>query len=96
MIDVIFPKRAPSPRERDTRPVPSDYRPKPLRAEAVAQWPAEAEAPIALQERVVSTPVPVAGDLGDLWARLVEAAKDRQDRPGPLRTGSGVTAFQSR
>lgn len=32
MIDVIFPKRAPSPRERDTRPVPSDYRPKQLRA----------------------------------------------------------------
>jgi hypothetical protein len=32
MIDVIFPKRAPTPRERDTRPVPSDYRPKPLRS----------------------------------------------------------------
>ncbi len=32
MIDVIFPKRAPTPRERDTRPVPSDYRPKQLRA----------------------------------------------------------------
>jgi hypothetical protein len=32
MIDVIFPKRAPTPRERDTRPMPSDYRPKPLRA----------------------------------------------------------------
>jgi hypothetical protein len=32
MMDVIFPKRAPAPRERDTRPVPSDYRPKPLRA----------------------------------------------------------------
>jgi hypothetical protein len=32
MIDVIFPKRAPSPRERDTRPMPSDYRPKQLRA----------------------------------------------------------------
>jgi hypothetical protein len=30
MIDVIFPKR--TPRERDTRPVPSDYRPKPVRA----------------------------------------------------------------
>jgi hypothetical protein len=32
MIDVIFPKRAPAARERDTRPVPSDYRPKQLRA----------------------------------------------------------------
>jgi hypothetical protein len=32
MIEAIFPKRAPSPRERDTRPVPSDYRPKQLRA----------------------------------------------------------------
>ncbi len=32
MIDVIFPKRAPAPRERDTRPVPSDYRPKQPRA----------------------------------------------------------------
>jgi len=32
MIDVIFPKRAPAPRERDTRPVPNDYRPKPVRA----------------------------------------------------------------
>jgi hypothetical protein len=32
MIDVIFPKRAPTPRERDTRPAPSDYRPKPVRA----------------------------------------------------------------
>jgi hypothetical protein len=32
MIDVIFPKRAPTPRERETRPVPSDYRPKPVRA----------------------------------------------------------------
>ena len=32
MIDVIFPKRAPTPRERETRPVPSDYRPKQLRA----------------------------------------------------------------
>ena len=32
MIDVIFPKRAPTPRERDTRPVPNDYRPKPVRA----------------------------------------------------------------
>jgi hypothetical protein len=32
MIDVIFPKRASAPRERDTRPVPGDFRPKPLRA----------------------------------------------------------------
>jgi hypothetical protein len=32
MIDVIFPKRTPTPRERDTRPVPADYRPKPVRA----------------------------------------------------------------
>jgi hypothetical protein len=32
MIDVIFPKRPPTPRELNTRPVPSDYRPKPLRA----------------------------------------------------------------
>jgi hypothetical protein len=32
MIDVIFPKRAPNPRERDTRPIPNDYRPKPIRA----------------------------------------------------------------
>jgi hypothetical protein len=32
MIDVIFSKRTPSPRERDTRPVPSEYRPKQLRA----------------------------------------------------------------
>jgi hypothetical protein len=32
MIDVIFPKRAPTPRELDTRPAPSDYRPKQLRA----------------------------------------------------------------
>lgn len=32
MIDVIFPKRAPAPRERETRPVPNDYRPKPVRA----------------------------------------------------------------
>ena len=32
MIDVIFPKRAPTPRERDTRPVPNDYRPRELRA----------------------------------------------------------------
>jgi hypothetical protein len=32
MIDVIFPKRTPAPRERDTRPLPSDYRPKQLRA----------------------------------------------------------------
>lgn len=31
MMDVIFPKRAPAPRERDTRPVPSDFRPKQLR-----------------------------------------------------------------
>jgi hypothetical protein len=36
MIDVIFPKRAPSPRERDTRPAPSDYRPKQLRAVGAA------------------------------------------------------------
>jgi hypothetical protein len=32
MIDVIFPKRAPAPRERDSRPIPNDYRPKPMRA----------------------------------------------------------------
>jgi hypothetical protein len=32
MIDVMFPKRAPTPRELDTRPVPSDYRPKQVRA----------------------------------------------------------------
>ena len=31
MADVIFPKRAPSPRELDTRPIPSDYRPKRMR-----------------------------------------------------------------
>jgi hypothetical protein len=31
MIDVIFPKRTPAPRERDARPVPNDYRPKPVR-----------------------------------------------------------------
>jgi hypothetical protein len=32
MIDVIFPKRAPAARERDSRPVPNDYRPKQMRA----------------------------------------------------------------
>jgi hypothetical protein len=31
MADVIFPKRAPTPRELDTRPIPSDYRPKRVR-----------------------------------------------------------------
>ena len=31
MADVIFPKRAPTPRELSTRPVPDDYRPKGLR-----------------------------------------------------------------
>ena len=31
MTDVIFPKRAPMPRELDTRPVASDYRPKRMR-----------------------------------------------------------------
>jgi hypothetical protein len=35
MIDVIFPKRAPTPRERDSRPVPNDYRPKQMRAVGV-------------------------------------------------------------
>ena len=34
MADVIFPKRAPMPRELDTRPVPDDYRPKNLRMRA--------------------------------------------------------------
>jgi hypothetical protein len=32
MIEVIFPKRPPTPRELGTRPVPSDYRPKNVRA----------------------------------------------------------------
>jgi len=31
MADVIFPKRVPTPRELDTRPIPSDYRPKRVR-----------------------------------------------------------------
>jgi hypothetical protein len=31
MTDVIFPKRAPAPRELDTRPIPSDYRPRRVR-----------------------------------------------------------------
>lgn len=31
MADVIFPKRAPMPRELDARPIASDYRPKRLR-----------------------------------------------------------------
>jgi hypothetical protein len=31
MIDVIFPKRSPTPRERDSRPIPNDYRPKQMR-----------------------------------------------------------------
>jgi hypothetical protein len=31
MADVIFPKRTPTPRELDTRPIPSDYRPKKVR-----------------------------------------------------------------
>lgn len=31
MADVIFPKRPPTPRELDTRPIPSDYRPKKMR-----------------------------------------------------------------
>ncbi len=31
MADVIFPKRAPSPRELDSRPIPSDYRPRRVR-----------------------------------------------------------------
>jgi hypothetical protein len=31
MADVIFPKRAPTPRELDTRPIPSDYRPRRVR-----------------------------------------------------------------
>src|SRR6516162_3038151 len=35
MIDVLFPKRAPAARERNTRPVPGDYRPKLLRGAGV-------------------------------------------------------------
>ena len=31
MADVIFPKRAPTPRELDSRPIPSDYRPPRVR-----------------------------------------------------------------
>jgi hypothetical protein len=31
MADVMFPKRTPTPHERDTRPIPSDYRPKRMR-----------------------------------------------------------------
>jgi hypothetical protein len=31
MADVIFPKRTPTPRELDTRPIPSDYRPRKMR-----------------------------------------------------------------
>ena len=31
MADVIFPKRAPTPRELDARPIPSDYRPRRVR-----------------------------------------------------------------
>lgn len=31
MADVIFPKRTPMPRELDTRPIASDYRPKRMR-----------------------------------------------------------------
>jgi hypothetical protein len=31
MADVIFPKRAPMPRELDSRQIPSDYRPKSVR-----------------------------------------------------------------
>jgi hypothetical protein len=31
MADVIFPKRTPTPRELDTRPIPDDYRPKNVR-----------------------------------------------------------------
>jgi hypothetical protein len=31
MADVIFPKRAPMPRELDSRPIASDYRPKRMR-----------------------------------------------------------------
>jgi len=31
MADVLFPKRTPTPRELDTRPIPSDYRPKKAR-----------------------------------------------------------------
>jgi hypothetical protein len=31
MADVMFPKRTPTPRELDARPIPSDYRPKKVR-----------------------------------------------------------------
>ena len=31
MADVIFPKRAPTPRELDARPIPGDYRPRKMR-----------------------------------------------------------------
>jgi hypothetical protein len=31
MVDVIFPKRAPTPRELDARPIADDYRPKRMR-----------------------------------------------------------------
>lgn len=31
MVDVIFPKRAPAPRELDARPIAGDYRPKRMR-----------------------------------------------------------------
>jgi hypothetical protein len=31
MADVIFPKRAPTPRDLDMRPIPDDYRPKNVR-----------------------------------------------------------------
>ena len=31
MANVIFPKRTPTPRELDTRPIANDYRPKRMR-----------------------------------------------------------------
>ncbi len=41
MADVMFPKRAPTPRELDTRPVPSDYRPR--RARVLAPGDVDSE-----------------------------------------------------
>ena len=37
MADVIFPKRAPMPRELDARPILDDYRPKTVRIHSITE-----------------------------------------------------------
>jgi hypothetical protein len=92
MTDVVFPKRPPTPRELDSRPIPSDYRPKKLRLlesgeqEDEAHYAEEAQDESYSETPMLPSPVSLP-KLGDLPKPGEESGRNRLNEiAGLMRT----------